>query len=144
MAENLIAKASIDIKATPAEVWHALTDPAMIKQYLFGTTVECDWKEGSAITYRGEWQGKAYEDKGTIMKIEPEHLLETTYWSSLGGKEDKPENYNLVRYELEPVAEGTKLTITQDNNATEEARAHSEQNWNMVLQTIKKLLESEK
>lgn len=61
MANNkdLIAKASITINAPVAKVWEALVSPAMIKQYMFGTNVVTDWKEGSPIVWRGEWQGKA-------------------------------------------------------------------------------------
>lgn len=138
---NFIAKAETVIKATASEVWDALTNPAMIKQYLFGTEASSDWKVGSPITYKGVWEGKTYEDKGTIVRIEPEKVLETTYWSSMGGKEDVPENYNKVTYKLDREEDATKLTITQDNNPTEESAKHSEKNWHMVLDGLKKLLE---
>ena len=52
-------------------VWNALVDPAIIKQYMFGTTVTSDWKEGSPIVWKGEWQGKPYEDKGVILRMQP-------------------------------------------------------------------------
>jgi uncharacterized protein YndB with AHSA1/START domain len=96
---------------------------------------------GSPITYAGEWQGKAYEDKGKILQVEPEKLLVSTFWSSLSGVPDVPENYKTVRYELSPAGSGTKLTIIQDNNATQEEANHSEQNWKMVLDGLKKLVE---
>ena len=98
MKENIKADISIEIEASPAEVWKAITTPAMIKKYLMGTNVSTDWKEGSAITYEGEYNGKKYKDKGIIKKVNPGKLLESTYWSSMGGKEDKPENYNTVTY----------------------------------------------
>lgn len=138
---NFIATSSIIIDAPAAKVWDALTNPTMIKKYLFGTDVTTDWRVGSPITYKGEWKGTQYEDKGTILNIQENRLLETTYWSSMGGKEDKPENYNKVSYELEELDGATKLTITQDNIANEEAKNHSQSNWDMVLQSIKKLLE---
>ena len=52
-----------------------------------------------------------------------------------------PENYQTVRYELSTEGDGTRLTITQDNNASQEEADRSEQNWKMVLDGIKKLLE---
>jgi len=52
-----------------------------------------------------------------------------------------PENYNTVTYELSGANGGTKLTITQDNNESEESAQHSEQNWNAVLAKMKQLLE---
>jgi len=141
MMNKTLAQATITINAPPSKVWEALTQPALIKQYLFGTDVTTDWRVGSPITYKGQWQGKSYEDKGKILQIEPGKLLVSTFWSSLSGVPDISENYKTVRYELSPVGSGTRLTITQDNNATEEEANHSEQNWSMVLEGLKKLLE---
>jgi len=75
------------------------------------------------------------------LQIEPEKLLVSTFWSSLAGLPDAPENYKTVRYELTDEGGGTKLTIAQDNNASQEEATHSEQNWNTVLDGLKKLLE---
>jgi uncharacterized protein YndB with AHSA1/START domain len=141
MANKLVSKSSITINAPINKVWQALTDPAMIKEYLFGTTTITDWKKGSPISYEGEWEGKKYKDKGTIIDIVPEKLLHTTYWSSMGGKEDKPENYNNVIYELEPRNAQTIITISQDNIENEAQLEHMKQNWSIVLEGMKKLLE---
>lgn len=141
MPRGFVARAETTINAPVYRVWGALTDPALIKQYLFGTDVTTDWRVGSPITYRGEWEGKEYEDKGTILECEPEHLLVSTYWSSLSGKPDVPEKYNTVTYELSDEDAGTKLTIVQDNNDSAESAQHSEQNWNAVLNKMKELLE---
>jgi uncharacterized protein YndB with AHSA1/START domain len=140
MPKNLIAKASVSIAAPAAKVWDALVNPEVIKQYMFGTTVASDWKQGSAITWKGEWQGKPYEDKGKILKIEPRRLLQYTHYSPLSGP-DIPENHHTVTIELAEAGAQTRVTLSQDNNATEEARQHSEQNWKMMLDGLKKLLE---
>jgi uncharacterized protein YndB with AHSA1/START domain len=139
--QDFIAQSEVTINAPAAKVWEALTNPELIKQYLFGTEVTTDWHVGSPITYRGEWQGKSYEDKGQILEIEPEKRLVSTFWSSLAGKPDTPENYSTIRYELAAEGQGTRLTLTQDNNATQEEADHSEQNWNTVLGQLKELLE---
>lgn len=141
MKENLIATSSITINVPAEKVWEALTNPAMVKQYLFGTDVKTDWQVGSPITYSGEWEGKPYEDKGVITKNEPGKILETTYWSAAFG-ENIPENNKNVKYELSPTEGGTTLTITQDNNKTETERDHSQKNWDMVLGLMKKMLEA--
>lgn len=141
MANKLVSKSSITINAPVNKVWQALTDPAMIKEYLFGTTTTSDWKKGSAITYEGEWEGKKYKDKGTIIDIITEKILHTTYWSSMGGKEDKPENYNNVIYEVAPYNGQTIVTISQDNIDSDEQLTHINENWTMVLTSMKKLLE---
>jgi uncharacterized protein YndB with AHSA1/START domain len=140
--KELIATVSITINAPVAKVWEALVDPAMIKQYMFGTKVVADWKEGSPIVWQGEWQGKAYEDKGTILKVEPECVLQYSHFSPLSGQPDVPKNYHTVTIELSGAGGQTTLTLTQDNNETEAAHEHSEKNWQMMLEGLKKLLES--
>jgi uncharacterized protein YndB with AHSA1/START domain len=141
MNQKFIAKAEVSINAPAAEVWEALTKPELIKQYLLGTEVTTDWQVGSPITYKGEWEGKTYEDKGTILEVEPEKLLISTFWSSLSGLPDTPENYKTVSYKLSAEGGVTKLTLTQDNNDTQEEASHSEQNWNTVLGKLKELIE---
>jgi uncharacterized protein YndB with AHSA1/START domain len=141
MTDKFTAEATTTINTPVSRVWDALTNPSLIKQYLYGTEVTSDWKVGSPITYKGEWEGKSYEDKGEILQIEREKLLVSTFWSSLAGLPDVPENYKTVRYELSPEDNGTKLTITQDNNATREEADHSTQNWTTVLDKLKELLE---
>ena len=141
MNQTFIAKATTTINAPALKVWDALTKPELIKQYLFGTEVTTDWQVGSPISYQGIWEGKAYEDKGKVLQVEPGKLLISTFWSSLAGLPDVPDNYKTVRYELLAEGGGTRLTIIQDNNATQEEASHSEQNWKMVLDGMKKLLE---
>ena len=144
MKDALIAETSISVDASPAQVWKALTTPRLIKKYLFGTDVSSDWKEGSTITYTGEYEGKKYHDKGIIKKIETEKVLQSTYWSSMSGKADKPENYNLVTYKMIKKDNKTVITVSQDNISTEKEKEHSTENWKMVLNKLKEVVESEK
>lgn len=141
MNDKFTARQQIFINASISTVWKALVTPELIKQYLFGTDVESDWKTGSPITYRGIWNGKTYEDKGKILAILPEKLFESTYWSSMGGQPDIPENYKKVTYQLISENNGTRLSLIQDNNASEDEKIHSEGNWKMVLEGMKELLE---
>ena len=142
MNDKFTAEAITTIHAPASKVWDAITKPELIKQYLFGSDVISDWKVGSPIIYKGEWKGKSFEDKGKILEMEPEKLLRSTHWSPLSGVPDSPENYHTVTYELSEKDGSTDVRITQDNNASEEERAHSEQNWKTVLDGMKKLLES--
>ena len=141
MNKGLVAKASTIINVPIAKVWEALTKPEIIKQYMFGTNVVSDWKVGSSIVWKGEWQGKSYEDKGEILKIEEGRTLQYSHFSPLMGKPDVPENYHTVTIELANDGEETTVFLLQDGNATEEARKHSEKNWNIMLDGLKKLLE---
>jgi len=141
MDTNLIAKASVNINASTDKVWNALVNPDAIKQYMFGTNVVSDWGEGSPIIWKGEWQGKPYEDKGKILQFKPKRKIQYNHFSPLSGLSDKPENYHTVTVELSIEDNQTHVLLTQDNNANEEERIHSEKNWEMMLMGLKRFTE---
>ncbi|HEY8690757.1 MAG TPA: SRPBCC family protein [Chitinophagaceae bacterium] len=140
MKSNITGKAAITINVPALKVWEALITPSIIKQYFFGTDAISDWKVGSPLIFKGEWQGKKYEDKGTILDIIPQKLFKYSYWSSMSGIEDKPENYVNVAYELSGNNDTTTLTVTQENIPDEKTKEHSEENWRKVIGDLKKLL----
>ncbi|HEY5283904.1 MAG TPA: SRPBCC family protein, partial [Polyangia bacterium] len=78
---------SVTVRAPRERVWDAITQPAIVKQYFFGTDLDTDWKVGSPLFFRGEWQGKRYEDRGTVLAYEPMNALEYNYWSAFSGAE---------------------------------------------------------
>jgi uncharacterized protein YndB with AHSA1/START domain len=108
MSRGFDAIKTVTIDAPRAKVWDALTNPEKVKQYMHGTNMSTDWKMGGPITWRGEWKGQAYEDKGTVLAVDPEKLLRNTHWSPMGGSEDKPENYHTVRFPA-----GASFVLTQ-------------------------------
>jgi uncharacterized protein YndB with AHSA1/START domain len=134
------------IKASPAAVWKALTTASSLKQFFFGSDVSTDWTVGSPIRFRGNFKGKAYEDKGEIQSFDIGRRLAFTHWSPLSKIEDKPENYHVVSFDLEPTNEGTQVVLTQTNlndaePLTAENRAEYAKNWTMVLDGLKKTVE---
>ena len=139
--DNWIAESAIFIKAPIAKVWDALTNPEIIKQWFFGVDTITDWKVGSPILHRGVWDGKPFEDKGTVLKFEPRKMVMTTHWSPLSGTPDIPENYQNVTYTVTERDGGTEVIIANDGNENAESRDHSAQQWQMVLESLKKLLE---
>ena len=141
MNTNLTAKATISIAAKKNKIWEALITPSAIKEYMFGTNVESDWSEGSKINWKGETKGKKYEDKGVILKIEPEKTLQYTHFSPMSGKPDKPENYHTVTINLSGTGDKTDVALSQDNNADEKSREESAKNWGAMLEGLKKYLE---
>jgi len=142
MSGGFDAIKTVTIDAPRAKVWDALTNPEKVKLYLHGTNLSTDWKVGSPISWKGEWKGQSYEDKGTVLEVETGRLLKNTHWSPMGGSADKPENYHTVTYELKDAGGKTILTLTQDNNATqEEADKMAEDNWGPVLRGLKETVE---
>ena len=142
--ENLTAMAEIHIGAPPAAVWEALIDHDKLRQFMFGADVESDWEVGSPIVWKGEWKGKPFEDHGKVLKKEEGHLLQYDHFSPLSGRPDVPENHHTVTIELSGEGDETELTLTQDHNATEDARRDAEQNWSMMLQGLRKVVERER
>ena len=138
---GLVAHASVEIAASASTVWQGLTDPATIKQYMFGADVDCDWREGSPLTLRGEWEGKPFEDKGTVLRAEPGRLLSYTHFSPTSGMPDAPENYHTITVELADAGDHTDVALSQDNNATEDERDNSAAMWSKMLGTLKDVLE---
>lgn len=142
MTRGYEAISSVTIRGSREEVWEALTDPEKVRQYMHGTEMSTDWKEGSPIVWRGEWKGRSYEDKGTVLAVEPLRLLSYTHWSPMGGSEDKPENYHTVTYDLAGEGEQTTLTLRQDNNPSQdEADKMAQNNWQPVLEGLKETVE---
>jgi uncharacterized protein YndB with AHSA1/START domain len=141
MSNKLTAKTQITVDASASKVWQALTKPELIKQYMMGADVSCDWKVGSPIVYTGTYQGKSYKEKGIIQKLEPNKLLQATHFSESSGKEDKPENYALVTWELHEKNAATVVSVSQDNIGNEQGVEASKRNWTMVLQALKKTVE---
>jgi uncharacterized protein YndB with AHSA1/START domain len=144
MTEDLVATCAITTDAPRSAVWKALIDPAAVKQYMFGADVRSDWKVGSAITWSGEFNGKAYKDTGEVLQADPGRLLQYTHVSTPSGKPRQSEDYHIVTIELEDAGRGTRLTLKQNNNQTEEARQHAEQNWKTMLDGLKKVVEAKK
>lgn len=142
MKSKISGEVSILTSASKQAVWNALTDPAVIKQYLFGTNTITTWEPGTQVIFEGEWQGKKYQDKGTVLVNVPEKMLQYNYWSSMSGIEDKAENYMIVTYLLDGNGDNTTLTLTQENIPDEKTKNHSMDNWQQVLAAIKKILEN--
>jgi uncharacterized protein YndB with AHSA1/START domain len=139
------ASTSVDVDATPERVWRTLTEPDLVRRYMHGTDLDADWREGGRVFWRGEWEGKPYEDKGEVLAVRPPRLLSVTHWSPLTGEPDAPEYYHHVTYELTPLGDDrTRLTLTHGNSPSREAaEAMIENGWRPMLQSLKQVAETE-
>ena len=141
MSGDYTATSATTVNATPDRVWEVITDPAAVKEFMFGATLDTDWKVGSPIRWNGEWEGKPYQDKGTILAVEPGRKLVHTHFSPLSGQPDEPANYHTLEWTLEDHGGATRLTLAQDNNPTEEAAAHSQAMWDKLVADVKAIAE---
>lgn len=82
-------------------------------------------------------------NKGTILLYKPYGVIKNTLWSPILGKDNKPENYNHVTYELSKEDEKTKLTLAQGNSPwRQDANSMIEKGWRPIIQEMKKLTKS--
>ena len=138
MHEDFTAESEISVEAPPEAVWAVITDNKKFGEVMFGSTVTTDWKVGSPIVYSGEWEGKPFEDKGKILELEKNKLFRSTHIAGT----DKTHTEHEVAYHLAPEGSGTKVKVTQTNNATQDAADHSTKNWEMMLKNLKKVVEA--
>lgn len=150
MSHSLIVTNNIDIQAPASKVWDALVNPEQTKKYMFGCETVSDWKAGSPLLWRLNYEGKELVAvKGDIVDIKPEQLLIYTTIDPNGGIEDIPENYLTVTYALKEDNGQTRLTVSQGDYATvangekryQEAIAAG--GWDAILVKIKELVENE-
>ena len=140
MAEDHVATSRVEVDAPPERVWAVITDPDAAREFMFGTELVTDWTVGGPIRWRGEWEGTPYEDHGEILEFEPPRRLVTTHFTPLSGQEDVPANHHTLTWTLE--GDGpTVLTLSQDNNPTPEAAAHSEGMWDALVASVKAIAE---
>lgn len=142
MRHDLVVSQSIEINAPISKVWDALTNPEIIKEYLFGTETVTDWKVGNEVIFQGDYEGQTYRDKGMVLENVSNQLLSYSYWSGFSGLEDKQENYATVTYNLKSLDDNiTQLTWTQKGYANEQVHEHSQTGMQEFLEGIKKIIE---
>jgi len=129
----------IYIKTTPERLWEAITNPEMRRKYQFGVGVESDWTPGSR--YEGvtpKWPTPIFE--GENLEIDPPRRLFQSY-RALWSDAVKREGASRVTWEIEPIADSCRLTVTVDE-LRENAREELYGGWPMVLSGLKTLLET--
>lgn len=131
----------LKIETPVSQVWEALTNPAKLKQTMFGCDVITNWKIGSKILFKGNWEGNEFVDKGTILDFQEGKSYEYDYWSNFSGLPDLPENYSINKFQLDKSDNGTILSLEQSNFATQTMYEHSDKNWDIALNSLKELAE---
>jgi hypothetical protein len=145
MADAGGAKYSLSVevtaRSTAGEAWDLLVDPGKLGRLFWGSTVESDFKAGSSIVWKGMWEGKPFEDKGTITKREERSLLQCTHWSPTSGTPDEDAYRHLLTFRLAPEKGGVRITLQHENIPTLAMKEHSEGMWNDLLGRMKAMLE---
>lgn len=135
---------TVIINAAAETVWNSLTDFNLMKQWMgeseMNLEITTDWKVDSPIIINGFHHAK-FQNRGTVLKYEPNRILEYSHLSSLSRLEDKPENYSILRFELSPLKQQTALTVTIENFPTETIYKHLCFYWRATVEKIKTISE---
>jgi uncharacterized protein YndB with AHSA1/START domain len=127
----------IYIKTTPERLWQAITDPDERAVYTFGVRVESEWTPGSR--YDGAGAGNLIFG-GENLEVDPPRRLVQSF-DALWSDEVKAEGTSRVTWEIEPVGDSCKLTVTHDQ-LREGAHGEIYGGWPQVLSGLKTLLET--
>ena len=128
------------IEATTSTVWDALTNPEITKQYFLNCEAIADWNTGDPIIYKMISDGKeVIPVKGVILRLKSEKLLEYTCFAPEFEKDIS--KHTKVTYLLSRTNTGTKLVVSQGEFNTKEQFRHTDENWDVVLNGLKILLE---
>lgn len=138
---TFVATATTEVAATPERVWAALTDPTQIADYMQGSRVTTTWEVGSTITWDGEYDGRAYQDKGEVLRYDEPNVLSVTHYSPMMGEPDEPGNYHTLVYNLRANSDSTHLELTQDGCDSEEQAEQFSQHWQQMLDGLKTAVE---
>ncbi|MEN2414666.1 SRPBCC family protein [Flavobacterium mesophilum] len=139
MATNI---STIILNAPVEKVWNALTQPELVKQWQYGSDLLTDWKTGSEIRFRNEWEGQIFEQWGTVLEVVPNQKIKYSLFFPRPGLEDKPENYFIMNYVLTEENRKTKLEIIQEDNRPGAVQEEPQGEDNPILQGLKALIES--
>lgn len=124
------------IRATPDQVWRALTESEFTKQYYYGNTVESDWKPGSPMVYRNP-DGTESIVCDVVEVDAPRRLVHTFFFP---GTDESPSR---CTWTIEPRGAASLLTLVHDEfdgeTSTYRSVAHG---WVPILSGLKTLLET--
>src|SRR5476651_676821 len=135
--KTMVKVFEIYIKTTPERLWKALTDTEMRRKYTFGAVVTSDWTTGSR--YQGVGNGTPILE-GENLEVDPPRRLVQSF-RALWGEDVKSEGTSRVTYEIEPIGDSCRLTVTHDQ-LREDANNQLYGGWPMVLSGLKTLLET--
>jgi uncharacterized protein YndB with AHSA1/START domain len=139
MATNI---SKLIIKASKEKVWDAITNPEKVKAWQYGSELATDWNIGNEIRFKSEWEGKIFEQWGTVLEFEPYNKLKYSLFAPRPDLEDKPENYFKMEYLLTENEKGTELLIVQEDSRPGAKQEEEQGEENPFLKKLKELIET--
>ncbi|HSR24683.1 MAG TPA: SRPBCC family protein, partial [Candidatus Eisenbacteria bacterium] len=131
------------IKATPEQVWDAITKPELVAQYFHGARQESTYEVGTPIKSWSPDRSKLWGDNIVLESDPPKRLSHS--WRSLYDEEMAAEEESRVTWEIEPQEGGyCKLTLVHDRLEGAPKTAANVRGWQLILDGLKTLVETGK
>jgi uncharacterized protein YndB with AHSA1/START domain len=133
---------SVFVRATPEQLWDAITKPEFTSKYFYGSVMESTWEQGAPFAGWSSDRSQQYVD-GEVVEASPPRKLVTT-WRALYDPETAAEPHSRVTWEIDPAEEGvTRLTVIHDElEASPKTAANVANGWSYILSGLKTLLET--
>ena len=133
---------SLFIRATPEQIWEAITKPEFTAKYFYGSHVDSTFAPGSPFNSWSPDHSQLWVD-GVIEEAEPPTKLSHT-WRALYDEEAAAEEFSRVTWEIEPADGGvSKLTVVHDRlEGAPKTAASVAGGWMYILSGLKTLLET--
>jgi DNA-binding transcriptional ArsR family regulator len=129
----------IYIRTTPEQLWHAITDSETRGRFQFGSTVTSDWAPGGRFEL-GNARAEGPLGAGVNLEVDPPRRLVQTM-TALWSDEVRAEGTSRVTWEIEPVGDSCRLTVTHDQ-LREGTNPQIYGGWPMILSGLKTWLET--
>ena len=136
--ESLRHESVIFIRATPTEIWRALTDPETTRSYYYGTEIKSDWTPGARWT--SEAGDELYLD-GEIIEVEAPHRLVQTFHVASDEEDAFNDPASTVTWEVTPMGDASRVRIVHEDMGRA-TRDYVEEGWELILSGLKTLLET--
>jgi uncharacterized protein YndB with AHSA1/START domain len=131
------------IRATPEQIWDAITKPEFTTKYFYGAYVDSTFEPGSPYNQYTPDRSQHLID-GVVLESDPPRRLAHT-WRALYDPELAAEPHGRVTWEIEPQGDGScALTVVHDQleNSPKTAQKVSGTGWMTVFSGLKTLLET--
>ncbi len=132
----------ITINANPKKVWDIITKPEFVKLWQYGSDLQTNWEIGSKIKFITAWEGKIFEQWGTVLEYTPPQKLRYSLFAPRPELEDRPENYFEMIYLLTADNKHTKLEIIQKDKRTNAIQEDEQGTENPILKMLKQVVET--
>ena len=131
----------IYIKASQESVWQGLTSAEFTRQYWHQTDIESTWEPGSSVTFYNP--DKSVAVVGIVLEADFPNKLSYT-WHVHYNEQAKLETPSRVSFELETIADATRLTLVHDHFPEGTVLFEPiQQGWPAILSNLKTLIETD-